>query len=114
MEADALLAPLLLVKIGLYSSALIAGGLALHGALGIVECGRLATIRRLAAVAAGSALLFGECASFSSTLNSVQALQTLSTAPISLGPGECKAPRRWRWRRARLRCSSLSCSTPES
>lgn len=59
MEADALLAPLLLVKIGLYSSALIAGGLALHGALGIVECARLAPIRRLAAMAAGSALLFG-------------------------------------------------------
>lgn len=59
MEADALLAPLLLVKIGLYSSALIAGGLALHGALGIVESARLGPIRRLAAVAAAAALLFG-------------------------------------------------------
>lgn len=59
MEADALLAPLLLVKIGLYSSALIAGGLALHGALGIVERERLGPILRVAAIAAGSALLFG-------------------------------------------------------
>jgi putative copper export protein len=58
VEADALLAPLFLVKIGLYASALTAGGLALHGALGIIEGDRTKATLRLAAVAAVLALAF--------------------------------------------------------
>lgn len=58
MGADALLAPLLLVKLGLYASALIASGLSLHAALGIVERPRLARTLGFAAAAAGLALVF--------------------------------------------------------
>jgi len=58
MAADALLLPLLLVKLGLYASALIAGGLSLHAALGIVERERLAPTLAFAAAAAGLALAF--------------------------------------------------------
>lgn len=58
MEADALLAPLFLVKIGLYASALVAGGLALHAALGIVERQGAPRVLGVAAAAAVFALAF--------------------------------------------------------
>lgn len=58
MGADALAAPLFLVKIGLYASALIAGGLSLHAALGIVERPRLARTLAFAAAVAGLAIAF--------------------------------------------------------
>ncbi len=58
METDTLLAPLFLVKIGLYASALTAGGLALHGALGIIESDRIRATLRRAALAAVLALAF--------------------------------------------------------
>lgn len=56
MEADPLLGPLLLVKIGFYASALLASGLALQGALGIVEGRRLRATLSLAGAAATIAL----------------------------------------------------------
>lgn len=58
MDSDALLPLLFLVKVGLYASALIAGGLSLHAALGIVERPRLARTLVFAAAAAGLALAF--------------------------------------------------------
>ncbi len=58
MDADTLLAPLFLVKIGLYASALIASGLGLHAALGIVERPGLPRTLVFAAAAAVLALAF--------------------------------------------------------
>lgn len=87
MEADALLAPLFLVKIGLYASALTADGLAVHGALGIVEGDRLKATSRLAALSAALALAF--CA----------ARLLLINAQLGAGIAEAfdEANFRWTW-----------------
>ncbi len=59
MAGDALAPLMLALKLALYAAALLSAGLALHGALGVVERGARAAWIRNAALAAAFALAFG-------------------------------------------------------